>query len=185
MTTLCKWLALGQGECQKFVPGEHLARRDMLILCSGERTLGHHARWPRSGMDMLSGCGLPGRTCPLLALGDGPAQRFRAAPWDMPNLCCGERTPGHHAHRPHWPVDMSSRARADHQMPRLCGGVEMWASCPLLRSAMGMLSGCRLPGRTCSILAAARGHLGLLPSARGQRWTCPTVAGFTGGHAHS
>ena len=22
MTTLCKWLALGQGECQKFVPGE-------------------------------------------------------------------------------------------------------------------------------------------------------------------
>jgi hypothetical protein len=38
---------------------------------------------------------------------------------------------------------------------------------------------------TCPVLAAARGHLGIMSSARTVRWTCPTIAGCPGGHAHT
>ncbi len=66
MTTLCNWLALGQGECQKFVPGEHLPRRDMLILRGSQRAHGHHAHPSRQAWDMPNGSGLAQRDMLIL-----------------------------------------------------------------------------------------------------------------------
>src|SRR4051812_48714450 len=54
MTTLCRELALGQGECQKFVAGGHLSGLDMRILCRGHWTSGHHALPPYAELGTCS-----------------------------------------------------------------------------------------------------------------------------------
>ena len=58
MTTLCKWLALGQGECQKFVPGEHFPLGDMPIFAAARGYLGVMLRAPAERS-----------TCPTTAAG--------------------------------------------------------------------------------------------------------------------
>src|SRR6478735_1477780 len=91
MTTLCNWLALGQGECQKFIPGEHLPRRDMLIVRGGRRAHGHHAHPWRRAWDM--------------------SQRVRNGPRDMLIVRGGRRAHGHQAHPWRQARDMSQRVR--------------------------------------------------------------------------
>jgi hypothetical protein len=64
-------------------PAVPAAREDMLNLGCCQRTPGPHVLFPRSAMDMPHGWGLPGRTCSLLTLSFGPAQRVLAARADM------------------------------------------------------------------------------------------------------
>jgi len=39
--------------------------------------------------------------------------------------------------------------------------------------------------RTCSFSVAPDGHIGIMPSARAERWTCSVGPGCTGEHAHA
>ncbi len=192
MTTLCNWLALGQGECQKFVPGEHFSQRDMPILWGGRWTRGHHALCPRRAMDMPSGSG-------------GHAHSWRRTiswRWAM-DMLNGPGCPEGHAHSLGRPVDTwascslpapsNGHAHGSADMLIGAGRFRRWAmdmlngpGCPeghahSLGRPVDTWASCSLPRRAMDMPNGSGGHAHSWRRAMDM----PNGCGQTKGHAHS